>query len=98
MTFSVPDSAVLKPTPRASSVLRRPWTSMRPLDGGRIPEIARMRVDLPAPLWPTMPSTVPWVISKETSCSARTSLTTRSPLPSRLSADLKVGTFSYDVR
>src|SRR5919112_2130907 len=80
-TLSRPVRLRLKPTPSASSVLTRPNTSIRPLVGGRIPAIVRTSVDLPAPLAPTMPSTVPCGISNETSLTACTSRTTFSPRP-----------------
>ena len=81
MTFSRPVRFVLKPTPSASSVLTRPLTSISPLVGGRMPASARMSVDLPAPLAPTMPMTVPWVTSKLTPRSACTSRMLGSPPP-----------------
>ena len=59
MMFSRPDRLLLKPTPSASSVLALPQTSIEPLVGGRMPAIARIRVDLPAPLEPMMPIAVP---------------------------------------
>src|ERR671921_219041 len=80
-TLSRPVSSLLNPTPSASSVLTRPNTSIRPVVGGRMPAIVRTSVDLPAPLAPTIPSTVPCGISNETSLTASTSRTTFSPRP-----------------
>ena len=54
----------------------------------------RIRVDLPAPLDPMIPSEVPNGTSKDTSFTASTILTCFWPLPSRDSAVLMVGTFS----
>ena len=100
-TFSRPLSAGLKPTPRASSVLTRPLTTMRPSVGGRIPAIPRMMVDLPAPLAPRMPSTVPWGTSIDTCLTASMTFTWRlrpSRLPNLMNALRRVGFFSNDVR
>src|SRR4051794_21154035 len=97
-TFSRPVSVRLKPTPNASSVLTRPCTSMRPDVGGRIPAIVRTSVDLPAPLAPTTPSTLPCSTWKETRCSASISRTIRSRRPRRLIVSASVGRFSNDVR
>src|SRR3954454_10963762 len=97
-TFSRPLSLRLKPTPSASSVLTRPCTSMRPDVGGRIPAIVRTSVDLPAPLAPTTPSTLPCSTWKETRCSASISRTIRSRRPRRLIVSASVGRFSNDVR
>src|ERR687897_335654 len=80
-TLSRPVRSLLKPTPSASSVLTRPKTSIRPDVGGRMPAIVRTSVDLPAPLAPTIPSTVPWGIENETCLTASTSRTTFSPRP-----------------
>src|SRR5690606_27227825 len=91
MMFSRPVRFLLKPTPRASRVLARPHTSIRPEDGGRIPAIARIRVDLPAPLAPMMPIAVPVRTSKLTCLSALTSFTARWPRPNRTSAWRSVG-------
>ena len=90
-TLSRPDRFLLKPTPSASSVLTRPKTSIRPCVGGRIPAIARTSVDLPAPLAPTIPSTVPFGTSNDTFLTASISRTTRSPRPMRLTMLLSVG-------
>src|SRR5918995_6590810 len=97
-TFSRPERAALNPTPRASSVLTFPRTTMRPSVGGRIPAIMRISVDFPAPFAPMMPSVVPCGTTKETSRTASTSRTARSPRPSRVMALLKVGTRSNVVR
>src|SRR3954447_5540907 len=96
--FSRPESALLKPTPSASSVLALPHTSTLPDVGGRIPAIARIRVDLPAPLDPMMPIEVPTRTSKVTFVSAWTSRTARSPRPRRTMACLRVGLRSNVVR
>ena len=72
MMFSRPDSFLLKPTPSASKVLALPQTSMLPVVGGRMPAMARIRVDFPAPLAPMMPMAVPAYTSK---------LTFRAPPP-----------------
>ena len=50
----------------------RPRTMMRPCSGARMPAIVRSSVDLPAPLRPMTPSTVPFGTEKETSRSAGT--------------------------
>ncbi len=97
-TFSWPVSSPLKPTPSARSVLTRPKTSTRPRLGGRIPAIARSRVDLPAPLTPTTPSAVPCGISKETSRTALISRMIRCRRPRRMSVFFSVGFFSTVVR
>src|SRR6478672_1679218 len=97
-TFWRPVSVRLKPTPSASSVLTRPWTSMRPDVGGRMPAIVRTSVDLPAPLAPRTPSTLPCSTSNETPCSASISRTMRSRRPSRFIVSVSVGCFSNDVR
>ena len=88
----------LKPTPSDSSVLTRPSTSIRPRVGGRMPATLRISVDLPAPLAPTTPSTLPCGTVNETSLSASTSRITRSRRPSRSSVLLSVGARSSDVR
>jgi len=93
-TFWRPVSLRLNPTPSASSVLTRPSTSTRPRVGGRIPATVRMSVDLPAPLTPTVPSTVPWGTSNETFLSAWISRTMRSRRPSRMSELRRVGRVS----
>src|SRR3954451_11852433 len=97
-TLSRPDSFLLKPTPRASSVLTRPWISTRPSLGGRMPAIVRTSVDLPAPLAPTMPSTSPCGTSKETFRPASISRTIRSRRPSRSTVERSVGARSRLVR
>ena len=74
MTFSRPDSVPLKPTPRASSALILPRTSMRPLVGGSTPARVRISVDLPAPFAPMMPTDVPRGTSNDmfwTACTSR---------------------------
>src|SRR3954451_3022318 len=90
-TLSRPDSLRLKPTPSASRVDTRPCTSMRPSVGGRMPAIDRISVDLPAPLAPTTPSTVPCGTSKETSLTARMRRLRCWPLVKREIDDLRVG-------
>src|SRR5215216_2071018 len=97
-TLSRPDRFLLKPTPSASSVLTRPYTSIRPDVGGRIPAIVRTSVDLPAPFAPTIPSTVPCGIENETSLTASTSRTTFSPRPRLEIIPRSVGRRSNDVR
>jgi hypothetical protein len=97
-TLSRPLSRRLKPTPRASSVLTRPWTSTRPVVGGRIPAMARTSDDLPAPLAPMMPSTVPRGTSRFTCLTASISRITFSLRPSRTSVPLSVGRDSSDIR
>jgi len=97
--FSRPVRFWLKPTPSASSVETRPRTSTRPCVGGRIPESARSRVDLPAPLWPMTPSTVPCGTSKETPLTAlMTFCSTFWRLALRISAAFRVGLASALVR
>ena len=96
--FSRPDSDRLKPTPSASSVLARPQTSTLPEVGGRMPAIARISVDLPAPLEPMMPMAVPTRTSKVTCLSASTTCTLRSPRPKRTRVCLSVGLRSKVVR
>src|SRR5215207_5650615 len=97
-TLSRPERFLLKPTPSASSVLTRPYTSIRPLVGGRMPAIVRTSVDLPAPFAPTIPSTVPCGIENETSFTAFTSRTTFSPRPRLPIIPRSVGRCSNDVR
>src|SRR3954453_13608454 len=97
-TFSRPLSLRLNPTPSDSSVLTRPSTSMRPDVGGRMPAIVRTSVDLPAPLAPTTPSTLPCSTSNDTCWSASISRTIRCRRPSRLIVSVSVGFFSNDVR
>src|SRR4051794_4444036 len=97
-TLSRPVSSALKPTPSASSVLTRPWTSTRPRVGGRMPATVRMSVDLPAPLAPMMPSTLPCGTSSDTSSTALISRTTRSRRPTRTSVLRSVGRRSSAVR
>jgi hypothetical protein len=98
MMFSRPDRFLLKPTPSASKVLALPQTSMLPEVGGRMPAMARIRVDFPAPLAPMMPMAVPAYTSKLTFRSASTSLTARWPRPNRTSACFRVGLRSNVVR
>ena len=69
-----------------------------PVVGGRMPAIVRISVDLPAPLAPTTPSTVPWGTSNETPLTASISRTTRSPRPSRRTIPRSVGLRSSVVR
>ena len=88
----------MNPTPSASRELIRPRTSIRPRVGGSTPAIERIRVDLPAPLAPMIPSDVPRGTSKETWLTASTSRTARSPRPRRTIALLNVGIFSKVVR
>src|SRR5215207_7316736 len=97
-TLSRPESFRLKPTPSASSVLTRPWTSTRPSLGGRIPAIVRTSVDLPAPLAPTMPRTVPCGTSKVTLRTASISRTIFSRRPSFRTVERNVGARSRLVR
>src|SRR5215218_5539845 len=97
-TLSRPDRFLLKPTPSASSVLTRPYTSIRPDVGGRIPAIVRTSVDLPAPLAPTIPSTVPCGIENETFFTASTSCTTFSPRPRLRTMPRSVGRRSNVAR
>src|SRR5215212_7389860 len=97
-TFWRPVSLRLKPTPSDSSVLTRPLTSTRPTVGGRMPATVRMSVDLPAPLAPTTPMTLPCGTSNDTFLSAWISRMTRSRRPSRSSVLLSVGARSSDVR
>ena len=66
--------------------------------GGKMPAIARIRVDLPAPLEPMMPMAVPLRTSKETFLIASISLTARCPRPKRTSACFRVGLRSKVVR
>ena len=63
-----------------------------------MPAIVRSSVDLPAPLAPMTPSTVPCWTSKETSLTASISRTTRSRRPNRSSVLFSVGRRSSDVR
>src|SRR3954451_1138185 len=97
-TLSRPDSFLLKPTPSARRVLTRPWISTRPSLGGRMPAIVRTKVDLPAPLAPTMPSTSPCGTSKVTLRTASISRTIFSRRPSRVTVERSVGAFSRLVR
>jgi hypothetical protein len=76
----------------------RPWTSTRPLVGGRIPAIVRTSVDLPAPLAPTTPRTEPRGTSNETFLTALISRTIFSRRPMRSRVVLSVGVFSSAVR
>jgi hypothetical protein len=98
MMFSRPDRLWLKPTPSASRVLALPQTSIDPLVGGRIPAMARISVDFPAPLAPMMPIEVPFLTSKEMFFSASTSRTARSPRPNLTNACFRVGFRSNVVR
>jgi hypothetical protein len=97
-TFSRPVSRRLKPTPSDSSVLTRPLTSTRPELGGRMPATVRMSVDLPAPLAPTTPSTLPCCTLNDTPFKASISRITRCRRPRRISVLLSVGARSSDVR
>src|SRR3954470_20813352 len=97
-TFWRPVSLRLKPMPSESSVLTRPLTSTRPVVGGRMPPTVRISVDLPAPLAPTTPMTLPCGTSNETFRSASISRITRSRRPRRSSVLRSVGLFSSDVR
>ena len=63
-----------------------------------MPAIVRTSVDLPAPLAPTTPSTVPCGTSKVTSRTASISRTTRSRRPSRSTVERSVGARSKLVR
>ena len=89
--LSRPESAGLNPTPSASKVEIFPLTIMRPSVGGKIPAIERIRVDLPAPLAPTMPSTEPCGTSRVKCLTASTTrVRTRSPLLARITAFFSV--------
>ena len=79
-------------------MLALPQTSIDPLVGGRIPAIARIRVDLPAPFEPMIPTALPVRTSKETFFRAWTSLTARCPRPKRTKACFRVGLRSKVVR
>ena len=98
MMFSRPDRLWLNPTPNANNVLARPHTSIEPLVGGRMPAIARIKVDFPAPFEPMMPIAVPLRTSKETCLIASTSRTARCPRPKRTNACFNVGFRSNVVR
>ena len=89
--LSRPESDLLNPTPRAKSVEILPLTLILPAVGGKMPAIARIRVDLPAPLAPTIPTTDPCGISKSRPLTASTvRVLTRSPLLARMIAFLSV--------
>ena len=89
--LSRPDNALLKPTPRANKVEILPLTVIFPVDGGKIPAIDRISVDLPAPFAPTIPTTEPCGISRFKCLTASTVLVlTRSPLLARMIAFFKV--------
>ena len=91
MMLSRPESAGLKPTPRARSVEIFPLTVMRPSVGGKIPAIERISVDLPAPFAPTIPRTDPCGISRFICFTASTvRMRTFSPLLARIIAFFKV--------
>ena len=60
--------------------------------------MARIRVDLPAPLEPMMPIAVPFVTSNDMFLIALTSRTARWPRPKRTSACFSVGLRSKVVR
>jgi hypothetical protein len=62
--LSRPDNALLNPTPSANNVEILPLTVICPVVGGKIPAIDRIKVDLPAPLAPTIPTTEPCGVSK----------------------------------
>ena len=63
-----------------------------------MPAIVRTSVDLPAPLAPTMPSTVPCGTSKVTPRTASISRTIFSRRPSLSTVERSVGARSSDVR
>ncbi len=63
-----------------------------------MPATVRISVDLPAPLAPTTPITLPCGTVKDTFFSAGISRITRSRRPSRSSMLLSVGLRSSDVR
>src|SRR5437763_15095877 len=63
-----------------------------------MPAVVRTGVDLPAPLAPTMPTTLPCCTSNEASLSASTSRTSRSRRPRRVSVVCTVGARSKAVR
>ena len=89
--LSRPESAGLKPTPKARSVEIFPLTIIRPSVGGKIPAIERINVDLPAPFAPTMPKTEPWATSRVRCLTASTvRMRTFSPLLARITAFFKV--------
>jgi hypothetical protein len=63
-----------------------------------MPATVRMSVDLPAPLAPTTPSTLPWATLNDTSSSAWISRTVRSRRPNRRIELRSVGRESSAVR
>src|ERR687891_1717684 len=63
-----------------------------------MPAIVRTSVDLPAPLAPTIPSTVPCGTENETCLTASTSRITFSPRPRLVIIPRSVGRRSNDVR
>src|SRR5262245_16464284 len=63
-----------------------------------MPATVRTSVDLPAPLAPSTPSTLPCETSNDTPLSASISRTTRSRRPSRSMVCRRVGLRSKDVR
>ncbi len=72
-TFSRPVSSGWNPAPSSSSADTRPLMRTLPFSGCWMPAIMRSNVDLPEPLWPTSPYTVPRSISSDTSLSAQKS-------------------------
>ena len=88
---------MVEPDPSASRVLTRPQTSIDPLVGGRMPAIARIKVDLTEPLEPMMPIAVPVRTWEVTSLIASISLTVRCPRPKRIKACFSVGSRSNVV-
>ena len=89
--LSRPERDGLNPTPSANKVDIFPSTVIRPVVGGRIPAIERIKVDLPAPFAPTMPTTEPCGISNERLLIAFTVLVlTFWPLLARITAFFSV--------
>ncbi len=70
MMFCSPVSSGLKPVPSSSSPVMRPSMWMLPLSGISTPVSSLSRVDLPAPLRPSTPSTSPGATWKLMSFSA----------------------------
>ena len=66
--------------------------------GGRMPAIARIKVDLPEPLEPMMPIAVPVRTWKVTCLIASISLTERCLRPKRIKACFGIGLRSNVVR
>ncbi len=64
--FSSPVNSGSKPAVSSSMALMRPWVSMVPLVGWVTPATIFIRVDLPEPFLPRMPTTSPLGISTDT--------------------------------